>query len=79
MRVRPQRGGALVFWTMDAEGVDPFSFHNGVRVDPEGGGKWIAQKFKELPKGHRGMRPLALPRSLGGRERIAYGQNDSGD
>ena len=64
VRVRPRRGGALVFWTMHTEGVDPYSFHNGVRVAPEAGGKWIAQKFKELPAAHRAARPLRLPSEL---------------
>ncbi len=37
----------------DEDGVDPRSWHNGARVLHAAGGKWIAQKFKELPSPHR--------------------------
>ena len=53
LRVRPQRGQAIVFWTLTSEGLDPNSWHSGARVLYGGGGKWIAQKFKELPASHR--------------------------
>ena len=46
---------------MDEAGVDPSTWHNGSRVLPGGGGKWIAPKFKELPASVRGAVPLALP------------------
>ena len=45
---------------MDGQGVDPYTFHGGARVTAGGGGKWIVQKFKELPKEARDNR-LALP------------------
>ena len=32
LAVRPRAGTALVFWTMNTEGVDPASWHNGARV-----------------------------------------------
>ena len=41
--------------------LHPSSWHNGSKVLPAGGGKWIAQKFKELPGGARRARPLRLP------------------
>jgi hypothetical protein len=62
--VRPQRGAACVFWTMDAAGVDASSWHNGARVASGGGGKWICQKFKELPLEHRAAQSLCLPAAL---------------
>jgi hypothetical protein len=51
VHVRPRRGAACVFWTMyeDSSIVDPRTWHNGARVAAGGGGKWIVQKFKELP------------------------------
>ena len=65
VHVRPQRGAACVFWTMDETGVDAASWHNGARVRHRAGGKWIVQKFKELPREWRGIdQPLALPPSL---------------
>ena len=64
VHVRPAKGAACVFWTMDAHGVDPASWHNGARVLYGGAGKWIAQKFKELPMRHRGAKPLRLPPEL---------------
>ena len=59
--VRPRRGSACVFWTMDGAGVDPASWHNGAKVLHGAGGKIIAQKFKELPAQYRGATPLSLP------------------
>lgn len=54
LHVRPAAGSALVFWTTDHEGrVDPSSWHNGARVRQGAGGKWIAQKFKEVPLAQR--------------------------
>ena len=64
VHVRPARGAACVFWTMDGAGIDACSWHNGARVRAGGGGKWIAQKFKELPADCRSAEPLALPPSL---------------
>ena len=61
VHVRPQRGAACVFWTMDERGVDPSTWHNGAKVLYGGGGKWIAQKFKEVPAAQRKTRPLVLP------------------
>lgn len=52
VRVRPRRGAACCFWTLDANQhrrPDPRSWHGGTRVTAGGGGKWIVQKFKELP------------------------------
>jgi len=46
--VRPQRGAACVFWTMDADGVDASSWHNGARVAAGGGGKWICRAAARL-------------------------------
>ena len=71
LHVRPQKGQAIVFWTLDTvSGVDPFSWHAGARVRP-GSHKWIAQKFKELPVYLRPKVPatdwtkgLALPAHL---------------
>ena len=60
--VRPQRGAACVFWTMGTAGVDASTWHNGARVANGGGGKWIAQMFKEMPAEFRTAVPLALPR-----------------
>ena len=67
VHVRPRHGAAIVFWTMDEHGVDAGSWHNGARVAAHGGGKWIVQKFKELPTAHRhrgGAGPPALPAAL---------------
>ena len=64
VHVRPTKGAACVFWTMGKEGVDPSSWHNGAKVLYGGGGKWIAQKFKELPIKYRKALPLALPDEL---------------
>ena len=60
VHIRPRKGAACVFWTMDKNGVDPSSWHNGAKVLYGGGGKWIAQKFKELEVRHR-TEPLSLP------------------
>ena len=64
LHVRPRRGSACIFWTMNEAGVDPASWHNGARVCNGGNGKWIAQKFKEIPIAYRKQRPVALPASL---------------
>lgn len=61
LHVQPTRGSACVFWTLDGNGIDASSWHNGAKLLPGGGGKWIAQKFKELPAAHRDERPLRLP------------------
>ena len=61
VHVRPRRGSACVFWTMDAAGVDPASWHNGAKVLHGAGGKWIVQKFKELPASARVGGPPRLP------------------
>ena len=64
VHVRPRRGAACCFWTMNADGVDPSSWHNGAAVRHGGGGKIIAQKFKELPAEYRRDTPLRLPSCL---------------
>eukprot|EP00966_Prymnesium_polylepis_P041544 964334-Prymnesium_polylepis.1 len=63
VHVRPRRGAAVVFWTIGREGLDAASWHNGARVGRGGGGKWIVQKFKELPPPYR-TQPVALPSEL---------------
>ena len=53
-----RRGAALVFYTINDLGGDapwtqwqrePMAWHGGVDLLPGGEGKWIMQKFKELP------------------------------
>ena len=63
LHIQPQKGAACVFWTMDAQGVDASSWHDGARVLHGAGGKWIMQKFKELPVEFR-VEPLVLPAIL---------------
>ena len=58
------RGSAICFWSLNPRGPDAepwevwererLAWHGGVRVLAGGGGKWILQKFKELPMEHRG-------------------------
>ena len=33
--------------------IDPRTWHGGARIISGGGGKWIVQKFKELPRSRR--------------------------
>lgn len=50
-RVTPQKGTAVVFYSMGAEGaVDPATFHFGASITAPGPGKWTMQFFKELPR-----------------------------
>ena len=70
VHVRPRRGGACVFWTMGDEGIDPLTIHNGARVTGGGGGKYIVQKFKELPSADRTV-PLVLPEAAQQRRKRA--------
>ena len=64
VHIRPVRGMAAVFWTIGQTGLDASSWHNGARVQAHGGGKWIAQKFKEIPADLRNLQPLRLPDCL---------------
>jgi hypothetical protein len=59
VHVRPRRGHACVFWTMDADGVDPSSWHNGANVLPGGGGKWIARARTRLARKPTGRKRRA--------------------
>eukprot|EP00927_Polykrikos_kofoidii_P078935 TRINITY_DN75736_c0_g1_i1.p1 TRINITY_DN75736_c0_g1~~TRINITY_DN75736_c0_g1_i1.p1 ORF type:complete len:994 (+),score=124.70 TRINITY_DN75736_c0_g1_i1:60-3041(+) len=55
----PTRGTAVAFWTINPRGSaadpwaswerEPHAWHGGVRVSRGGRGKWLLQKFKELP------------------------------
>ena len=58
------RGSAVVFYTLNPLGPaeapwsswerEPLAWHGGVRVAHGGVGKWILQKFVELPSQWRG-------------------------
>ena len=75
----PARGGACVFWTMDADGIDAAAWHNGARIAAGGGGKFIAQKFKELPPEHRADNgPPVLPLELMPRPLVPPGAERDG-
>ncbi|CAE7556073.1 RPL34 [Symbiodinium natans] len=56
LRVAPQRGAALCFFTLRTEGdrfmPDPASWHGGAAVAGRVG-KWTLQIFKEVPISHR--------------------------
>ena len=55
---------------------DPLAWHGGLRVREGGIGKWILQKFKELPTEHRGDEcelPPAMPTSTHTADPVATG------
>ena len=59
LMTQASRGTAVVFWTLNPRGPvdqpwqawerEPLSWHGGVGVTSGGVGKWILQKFVELP------------------------------